>query len=46
MMTGDWKEANRLMEEALQLVPNEPLIVSLQGLLHAMMGNQTRQSSV
>ncbi len=40
MMTGDWKEANRLMEEALQLVPNEPLIVSLQGLLHAMMGNQ------
>jgi DNA-binding winged helix-turn-helix (wHTH) protein/tetratricopeptide (TPR) repeat protein len=40
MMTGDWKEANRLMEEALQLVPNEPLIVSLQGLLHALMGNQ------
>jgi tetratricopeptide (TPR) repeat protein len=39
MMTGDWKEANRLMEEALQLVPNEPLIVSLQGLLHAFMGN-------
>jgi DNA-binding winged helix-turn-helix (wHTH) protein/tetratricopeptide (TPR) repeat protein len=40
MMTGDWKEANRLMEEALQLVPNEPLVVSLQGLLHALMGNQ------
>ena len=40
MMTGDWKEANRLMEEALRLVPNEPLIVSLQGLLHALMGNQ------
>jgi tetratricopeptide (TPR) repeat protein len=39
MMTADWKEANRLMEEALQLVPNEPLIVSLQGVLHAMMGN-------
>jgi DNA-binding winged helix-turn-helix (wHTH) protein/tetratricopeptide (TPR) repeat protein len=40
MMTGDWEEANRLMEEALRLVPNEPLIVSLQGLLHALMGNQ------
>jgi DNA-binding winged helix-turn-helix (wHTH) protein/tetratricopeptide (TPR) repeat protein len=40
MMTGDWKEANRLIEEALQFVPNEPLIVSLQGLLHALMGNQ------
>jgi TolB-like protein len=40
MMTGDWKEANRLMEEALHLVPNDPLIISLQGLLHALMGNQ------
>jgi tetratricopeptide (TPR) repeat protein len=39
MMTGDWKEATRLMDEALQFVPNEPLIVSLQGLLHALMGN-------
>jgi DNA-binding winged helix-turn-helix (wHTH) protein/tetratricopeptide (TPR) repeat protein len=39
MMTGDWNEATRLMEEALQFVPNEPLIVSLQGLLHALMGN-------
>ncbi len=39
MMTEDWKEANRLMEEALQLVPNDPLIISLQGLLHALMGN-------
>jgi DNA-binding winged helix-turn-helix (wHTH) protein/tetratricopeptide (TPR) repeat protein len=39
MMTRDWKEANRLTEEALQLVPNDPLIISLQGLLHALMGN-------
>ena len=39
MMTGDWKEAARLMDEALQFVPNEPLIVSLHGLLHALMGN-------
>ena len=40
MMTGDWKEASRLMDEALQLVPNDPLIISLQGLLHALMGNR------
>ena len=40
MMTGDWKEANRLMEEALRLAPNDPLIISLQGLLHALMGNR------
>jgi DNA-binding winged helix-turn-helix (wHTH) protein/tetratricopeptide (TPR) repeat protein len=39
MMTGDWKEASRLMEEALQFVPSDPLIISLQGLLHALMGN-------
>src|ERR1700722_6744620 len=40
MMTGDWKEAARLMDEALQLVPNEPLIISLQALLHALVGNR------
>jgi DNA-binding winged helix-turn-helix (wHTH) protein/tetratricopeptide (TPR) repeat protein len=40
MMTGDWKEASRLIDEALQLIPNEPLIISLQGLLHALMGNR------
>jgi DNA-binding winged helix-turn-helix (wHTH) protein/tetratricopeptide (TPR) repeat protein len=40
MMTGDWKEATRLIDEALRLVPSEPLIVSLQGLLHALMGNR------
>ena len=39
MMTGDWNEANRRVEEALQLVPNDPLIISLQGLLHGLMGN-------
>ncbi len=39
MMTGDWPEATRLMEEALQLVPTEPLIISLQGVLRALMGN-------
>ncbi len=39
MMTGDWDEASQLMDEALRLVPNEPLIISLQGLLHALMGN-------
>ncbi|MGC1647168.1 MAG: winged helix-turn-helix domain-containing protein [Candidatus Sulfotelmatobacter sp.] len=40
MMTGDWNEATQLMEEALRLVPGEPLIVSLQGLLYALMGNR------
>jgi DNA-binding winged helix-turn-helix (wHTH) protein/tetratricopeptide (TPR) repeat protein len=39
MMTGDWKEATRLLDEAMRQLPHDPLIVSLQGLLHAMMGN-------
>ncbi|HYM79674.1 MAG TPA: winged helix-turn-helix domain-containing protein [Candidatus Dormibacteraeota bacterium] len=39
LMTGDWKEASRLIDEALELVPEEPLIISLQGVLHAMTGH-------
>ncbi len=39
MMTGQLKEAKRLLDEAMTQLPHEPLIVSLQGLLHAMMGN-------
>jgi DNA-binding winged helix-turn-helix (wHTH) protein/tetratricopeptide (TPR) repeat protein len=39
MMIGDWKEAERLIDEAVRMVPNEPLIVSLQGLLYALTGN-------
>ena len=39
MMTGDWKEATRLMDEAMTQLPHDPLIVSLQGLLNATMGN-------
>jgi tetratricopeptide (TPR) repeat protein len=40
MMTRDWKEARLRIDEALQLVPNEPLIVSLEGLLYALTGNR------
>jgi Tfp pilus assembly protein PilF len=40
VMTGNRKEANRLLEEAVRLVPGDPLIVSLQGLHHAMQGNR------
>jgi DNA-binding winged helix-turn-helix (wHTH) protein/Tfp pilus assembly protein PilF len=39
MLTGDRKEAARLLEEAMRLVPNEPILVSLQGLLCAQLGN-------
>jgi tetratricopeptide (TPR) repeat protein len=38
MMTEDWKEAQALLDEALQLLPGEPLIISLQGVFCALTG--------
>jgi DNA-binding winged helix-turn-helix (wHTH) protein len=38
MMTGDWKEAKALLDEAARLLPGEPLIISLQGLFYALTG--------
>jgi DNA-binding winged helix-turn-helix (wHTH) protein/TolB-like protein/Tfp pilus assembly protein PilF len=38
MMTGDLKEAKILLDEAVQLLPEEPLIVSLQGVFYALTG--------
>ena len=40
MMTEDWKEAKALMNEAVQLLPDEPLIVSLRGVLYALTGRE------
>jgi DNA-binding winged helix-turn-helix (wHTH) protein/tetratricopeptide (TPR) repeat protein len=36
MMTGDWKEAQVLLDEAIRLSPGEPLIISLQGVFFAL----------
>jgi tetratricopeptide (TPR) repeat protein len=38
MMTRNWKEAKVLLDEALRLMPEEPLIVSLQGVFYALIG--------
>jgi DNA-binding winged helix-turn-helix (wHTH) protein/tetratricopeptide (TPR) repeat protein len=40
MMTGDLKEARTLLDEAAQLLPEEPLIVSLQGVFYALSGRE------
>jgi predicted Zn-dependent protease len=40
MMTGDWKEAKILLDEAVRLLPEEPLIVSLQGVFYASTGKE------
>ena len=39
MMLGNRDEAWKLMEEALAAVPHDPLVISLQGQLHALSGN-------
>ena len=42
MMTGEWEEARVLLDEALQLLPEEPLIISLQGVFFALTGQHDR----
>jgi DNA-binding winged helix-turn-helix (wHTH) protein/tetratricopeptide (TPR) repeat protein len=38
MMTGDWNEAKGLLDEAVKLLPEEPMIASLLGVYHALTG--------
>jgi DNA-binding winged helix-turn-helix (wHTH) protein/tetratricopeptide (TPR) repeat protein len=40
MMMGDWKQAKTLLDEAVQLMPDEPLILSLQGVFYALTGRE------
>ena len=40
MMTGDWKEAKVLLDQAGRLLPDEPLIISLQGVYYALTGKE------
>ena len=38
MMTGDWDDAEILLDEAQRLLPGEPLIISLQGVFYSLLG--------
>jgi DNA-binding winged helix-turn-helix (wHTH) protein/tetratricopeptide (TPR) repeat protein len=38
MMTGDFQEAKILLDEALQLLPEDPIVISLYGVYHALAG--------
>jgi DNA-binding winged helix-turn-helix (wHTH) protein/tetratricopeptide (TPR) repeat protein len=40
MMRGNWKEAKALLDQALKLLPGEPMLVSLQGLFCALTGKK------
>ena len=42
MMTEDWKEAKILLHDAIQLLPEEPLIVSLLGVFYALTGKSEK----
>ena len=42
MMARDWKESKLLLDEAMQFLPEEPLIVSLLGVFYALTGNPER----
>ncbi|GAC1640918.1 MAG: hypothetical protein NVS9B14_22510 [Candidatus Acidiferrum sp.] len=39
LLTGDWGRAKTLLEEAASLLPDDPMIVSMQGVYHAFTGN-------
>jgi predicted Zn-dependent protease len=39
MVSGDLSKSGILIHEAVQLMPGEPLILSLQGVYHALMGS-------
>ncbi|HSK44800.1 MAG TPA: winged helix-turn-helix domain-containing protein [Candidatus Binatia bacterium] len=38
LMTGDWDKAKVLLDEALQLLADDPIITSLQGVFYALTG--------
>jgi len=38
IMTGQWADAGTLLNEALNLLPEDPIVVSLQGVFFALMG--------
>lgn len=40
MMSGDWAEAKLLLDEALQVLPEEPAIISMQGVFDALTGQE------
>jgi len=42
MMTGDWNEAESLLEEAVRLLPEDPLVISMQGVLYAQTGKEEK----
>jgi predicted Zn-dependent protease len=40
LMTGDLREARALLHKAVKLLPEEPLIISLEGVYNALNGSE------
>lgn len=40
MMTGKWEEAKALIDEAVQFLPEDPMIRSLEGVYYALTGHE------
>ena len=40
LMSGDWDEARHLLDKATELLPGEPLVISLRALYAALIGNE------
>jgi TolB-like protein len=40
LLSGDLKTAARLLEDTTRLLPDEPLVITLQGMLHAFRGEK------
>ena len=41
MMTGEWVEAKARLDEAAEMMQDEPLMISLRGVFHALRGEQS-----
>jgi DNA-binding winged helix-turn-helix (wHTH) protein/tetratricopeptide (TPR) repeat protein len=42
MMTEGWQEAKQLLQEAVRILPEEPMVISLEGLYYAMTGDEAK----
>jgi DNA-binding winged helix-turn-helix (wHTH) protein/tetratricopeptide (TPR) repeat protein len=42
MLTGQWDEASALLDEALQLLPDDPIVISSQGVFYALTGKHEK----
>lgn len=40
LMTKDWKKAKVLLDEAVEILPEEPMIISLQAVFYALTGKE------